>query len=243
MTTDPPPAASRSRGPIARLDRATILDAGLQIARRPGTKNVTVRELGALLGADPTAIYRHFTNKDTLIQALLDELSKLAQARVTVPPTDWKEFLRQSSRSVFDVYIEHPSLGGEATRLSSRGPAELQVIEDILVAFRAAGLSGDELVQHYGALTGFIISVCAGVVRAREQDEVTLADYEPTLWLDRPLDVTAASHPEINENRAALLGLRTLDIYLNGVELILSSAEQAGLRAQQHRPAASGSTV
>lgn len=228
MTKDSTAPTARHRGPVPRLDRATILDAGLQIARRPGTTRVTVRELGARLGADPTAIYRHFASKDALIQALLDELSALSQSRVSAPPADWKNFLRQSSRSVFDVYSEYPALGAEATRLSSRGPAELRMIENILTAFQAAGLRGSELVRYYGVLTGFVLSVCAGVVQAREPTDATTADYEPTLWLDRSLDVTAASHPLIDENRTALLTLRTLDLYLNGVELILTSAEEAG---------------
>ena len=35
---------------------------------------LTVRRLGKELGADPTAIYRHFRDKDELVRAVLDRL-------------------------------------------------------------------------------------------------------------------------------------------------------------------------
>ena len=74
-------ATGSARGPEAsgtraRLDRESIIAAGLELAAS-GTSTISVRELGNHLGADPTAIYRHFRNKEQLMEALLDELISL----------------------------------------------------------------------------------------------------------------------------------------------------------------------
>ena len=45
---------------------------------------MSVRRLGAELGADPTAIYRHFRDKDELVLALLDRLLAQVEGRADV---------------------------------------------------------------------------------------------------------------------------------------------------------------
>ena len=71
----------RPARPRPQLDRESILDAGIRLAASGRADAVSVRRLGAELGADPTAIYRHFRDKDELVLALLDRL--LAQVDAT----------------------------------------------------------------------------------------------------------------------------------------------------------------
>ena len=88
-------ATSGRRGAAkVRLDRESIVAAGLELAAASGSATLSVRELGARLGADPTAIYRHFRNKEQLMQALLDELNARSVATVTAPVDDWRARIR-----------------------------------------------------------------------------------------------------------------------------------------------------
>ncbi|HZU93364.1 MAG TPA: helix-turn-helix domain-containing protein, partial [Microbacterium sp.] len=80
--------ASDKAATRVRLDRAMIIDAGMELAET-GVASISVRDLGARLGADPTAIYRHFASKDALMSALLDELNGRAAASVGIPAEDW----------------------------------------------------------------------------------------------------------------------------------------------------------
>ena len=88
-----------------RLDRETIIEAGLRIAAKPGTTTVTVRELGTMLGTDPTAIYRHFRNKESLMQALLDHLLAIGLDSVTAPREQWRERVLQLANSTLDAFV------------------------------------------------------------------------------------------------------------------------------------------
>ncbi len=62
------------REQAARLDASRIVDAALTIAARDGAPAVTMRRLGAELGVDATAFYRHFRTKDDLLAAMAERL-------------------------------------------------------------------------------------------------------------------------------------------------------------------------
>lgn len=228
-TATPGVVNPRPRGPIPTLDAELILAAGLEIAARADGTVVSVRELGTALGCDPTAIYRYFRNKDALMRALLDRLMGLALERVSVPPEDWRNYLEALAQHSLEVFVEYPTIGGEAARLSSGGEAELATIEAILSAFRLAGLSGDELVRHYGMFSGIGMSFCASIAHSRSTSDKKSSDTPYTgLWVDRPLNVTARSNPEVALAREQLLQLRDREILRGLTTLILDSAERVG---------------
>src|SRR6478736_6005412 len=92
----------RSNRPRPQLDRESILDAGIKLAASGRADAVSVRRLGAELGADPTAIYRYFRDKDELVLALLDRL--LAQVdEVSDKSGDWRVRLRSSALLTVEV--------------------------------------------------------------------------------------------------------------------------------------------
>ncbi len=215
-----------------RLDAETIIAAGLQIAARPGATAVTVRELGALLGADPTAIYRHFRSKESLMGALLDRLFAMSLERVTAPRAQWRTRLTQLATATIDLFTEYPAIGAEAVVLSTGGAAELEIIELILDGFSVAGLEGEDIVRHYAAQSTYVLSYAAGIARGLSVREGVAAE-EHRSWMGRSLPVTAASHPNINALREQLLALRDRDTYFLGVDSLLDAAEAAGARSKR----------
>ena len=67
-------AGARTHRVRPQLDVTTILEAALRLSGSGNPEPLTVRSLGNELGADPTAIYRHFRDKDELVHAVLDRL-------------------------------------------------------------------------------------------------------------------------------------------------------------------------
>ena len=222
-----------------RLDRETIIEAGLRIAAKPGTTAVTVRQLGTMLGTDPTAIYRHFRSKESLMQALLDRLLSLALSGVTAPPEQWRERVIQLANTTLDAFVTYPAIGLEGIVLSTEGPAELESIEFMLDAVSQTGLTGDDLVRHYASLASYIVSYASGIAREHSLTK-SLESSESLPWLGRALAVTATSHPHIDKLRTELTALQDRDIYLLGINALLDAAETAGAdaRAQEVSPLA-----
>lgn len=227
VTTPESGAASRARRRTRvrpRLDPEAIVAAGLALSARPGVTALTVRDLGTALGADPTAIYRHFRGKDALMRALLEALHTEALARRTVPPSParWRESLTEYADITLDLMCTHPAIAAEATTLTTNGPAEAATIEYILEAFTHAGLRDEALVRHYAVYSSYVLSQSAGIARARSSRPGN------GLWLEGPLLLDATERPLMTRLAASLAELRDEEIMRLGVASILDAAEGTG---------------
>ena len=225
MTTAPETAGSTK----PRLDRETIIAAGLELAAIPGTTSISVRDLGAHLGSDPTAIYRHFRSKDDLMSALLDEITLRAVAEVDEDPQDWEGRVRHLAATTLSWMSRYPAVGAEAIVLTTHGPGEHAAIELILDAFRRAGLEGDDMVRHYALLASHTLASAAGIARARAEHGDHPDGGSP--WFDEPVLVDPRRFPLIAEHSGRLADLQDTDLYFLGVDLIIDSARRTAARA------------
>lgn len=92
-----------------RLDRGRILTAAERIVGSEGLRALTMRRIGAELGADPTAVYRHFRNKQALLTCLAERLFDTEP--ILDPHAPWQEQMRVHIRHAFERYRAHPDLG------------------------------------------------------------------------------------------------------------------------------------
>jgi AcrR family transcriptional regulator len=92
-----------------RLDREVILEAAERIVGSEGLRALTMRRIGIELGADPTAVYRHFRNKEELLTRLAERL--FSTEPELDPAQPWQDQLRVHIRHAFDRYRAHPDLG------------------------------------------------------------------------------------------------------------------------------------
>ncbi|GAA1512702.1 AcrR family transcriptional regulator [Agromyces terreus] len=224
MTTATGRSAKPRDGGKVRLDRETIVAAGLELAAASGTTALSVRDLGARLGTDPTAIYRHFRNKEQLMQALLDELNVQAVAAVTAEPADWRARLRQLASATLSGFTAHPAIAVEAVVLTTHGPGELDAVELMLDAFSRAGLSDDDVVHHYALLAGHTLSTAAGIARSRSARPAPVDGTSP--WFDGPILADPRTHPRIAALGVQITELDDRDLFMLGVESIIQSAER-----------------
>ncbi len=116
-----------------------------------GPAGLTFRKIGARLGVDPTAIYRHFRNKDELILAIADHLMGQALDGFT-PSEDWRDTIRDLLWRTRSVYLAHPHAAVLGTIRVTRREGEMRIVEIILAALEEAGFDGEEAARLYRVL-------------------------------------------------------------------------------------------
>lgn len=208
-----------------RLDRGVIVDAMLSLAREDPHARITFKRLGAALGVDATAMYRHFRNKDELTRAALDRLCAAAVESGRAARGGWRARLEAYLQRVADLALEHPSIAAEGAILDPIGPGDVAADEFVLEALAAAGLSGERLVRGYAALSGFSLAQSAALAQEVLAGRGAARDGS-TPWISTFGSVDLAGYPLVREHRDALLAIDGMAVYRAGVDAILDALER-----------------
>jgi AcrR family transcriptional regulator len=221
--------ASRTRRP-ARLDREGILDAAFAVAEESGHRGLTMRRVGAELGADPTAVYRHFRNKDELITAMADRL--FGEVIDNYPEGPWREGLRTGMLMGRRVYRRHPGFAEALAATPDDAPNLERLAERVLGLLRQAGLTDADAVLLYHLIVNYVAGT--GVFEAVADAAGDTDGDEP--WQDRTRRVYAALPPDRFPNCVALAPQMYPDpdvVFEAGAELLLDAIEARAGRARE----------
>jgi AcrR family transcriptional regulator len=134
------------------LTREAILDAAMFLCSPDGGGALTFTRLGKELGADPTAVYRHFRDKDDLVLALTDRLIQQAlelAGQQTYGPDEWREPLVGMARAIRTVHLARPALAALAANRTTASPSETESVEQIIGLLHRAGLPVIEAAECY----------------------------------------------------------------------------------------------
>lgn len=152
-----------------RLDREAIVDAATDLVRRQGS-GFTLAVLGARLGADPTAIYRHFRDKDELLRAVGDRLHHDVVAAV---PEDlpWRAAVTLVCERLRAAHLAAPALAAMVQAGPPRQPNELAITERLLRELSTAGLDPPAAALAYHALIELTVGSAALDAAVAAMDE------------------------------------------------------------------------
>jgi AcrR family transcriptional regulator len=200
-----------------QLDREVIIAAAIDLAATGSA--ITFRALGTALGTDPTAVYRHFRDKQELMQTLVDRLIITAQDEVD-QDASWRDQLYDGAVRTIDTFAAHPRVGAEVAAIATGGPGELAAINWILTQLERAGLAKNEAVRYYAAYSSYVLSAAATLSWQRmHEDDVT------TRWVGDLRAVDAARLPALAKVITELAELSDRDVFLTGIEVFLDSVD------------------
>ncbi len=221
------PKSSTRRRPRPQLDPELIVDAALRLATRDRTSPVSIRSLGAELRADPTAVYRHFADKDALARAVIDRLLGEVNAAVA-RHTTWRNRLRGSAEQLLDVMLAYPAFGSQVGTLTTGGDQELAAVELILSDFKNAGLRDNDAMRFYGMYSSFVLSF-ASTQAAYLLVHDAEAPAAPA-WVADYSSVDPEKFPTVAALHLKLSQIQDRDAYLGGIDIILDAAEALAAR-------------
>jgi AcrR family transcriptional regulator len=182
--TEPKPAAR------ARLSRERVLRAAIALADEGGIEALTMRRLAEKLGAEAMSLYYHVTNKEALLDGVVDvilgEINEVVSA-IHGPSAedDWKTAMRKRILAAREVLLRHPWAPAVIESRITVSPAAMRYFDDLLGLFRQGGFSYD-LAHHAMHALG---SRALGFTQELfEPDDQEAGDEEVTGMLEQMAD-------------------------------------------------------
>jgi AcrR family transcriptional regulator len=202
------------------LNRDRILQAALRLADEGGIEALSMRKLAEMLGVKAMSLYNHVTNKDDVIDGMVD----LVVGEIEVPSlmTDWQTAMRCRALSAHAVLLRHPWATMALMSRINVGPAMLRYIDATLGCLRQAGFSWKRADQAWNAIDSHIY----GFTLQELNFPVEAADYVTAAQQFVPL-IPADQYPYMNRLTYEVIegrhnGLHDfefgLNLLLNGLE-------------------------
>ncbi len=135
------------------LTRERVLRAAMVLADEHGLDALTMRALGDALGVKAMSLYNHVTNKDDVLDGIMD----LVVSEIDVPSLSdpWKDAMRKRALSAHAVLLRHPWACGQLARANT-GPAMLRYVDATLGVLHRAGFSLEEADRAWNTLDSYI---------------------------------------------------------------------------------------
>jgi AcrR family transcriptional regulator len=155
MTTLSTRTSTHSRAP---LTRSRIAEAALAIVDRDGLDALSMRRLGAELGVEGMAIYRHFPNKAAVLAGVVDALL----AELVIPPPShvpWPEVFREVSRAYRALLLRHPHAIPLLAALPLTDPAAARAAGAVMALLREAGFDAQAALKTLATITSYVVGV------------------------------------------------------------------------------------
>jgi AcrR family transcriptional regulator len=208
-----------------------IVTESLRLLDTDGSEGFSLPKLGRALGADPTAVYRHFASKDDLVLAIADRLIEEAMDGLE-PKECWLETLEQVIRRLRGTYIAHPAAAALSSYRTTQRPAEMQTVNILIGAVLQAGYEGQQAAVVYRSIGDFGLAWAGGEASLLALD-ADLQKADRGAWTRAYLAVGRAEYPNIWQIRDHLADVSDDAIF----ETILSFVIE-GLQRQAPRPCA-----
>jgi AcrR family transcriptional regulator len=213
--------ASAPRRRAQGLTREVILEACLGLAAGTEPDALSFRKIGKELGADPTALYRHFADKDELLLALADRVIARGMDGYG-PGAGWEASVRELMLRIRASFLHYPQVATLAALRVTGQEGEREFIEAMLAALRQAGFGKREAALVYRACGDFVLAwtgFSAGLLllgeKSAQDDEAWVRSYAQEPEWKYPLgtgsvEAMAAVQDEENYRFA-------LDLLLGGI--------------------------
>jgi AcrR family transcriptional regulator len=188
------PSARSSTEPREPLSRDRVLRAGVAFADQYGVSLLSMRKLGDALGVEAMSLYNHVTNKDELLDGMVD----LVFGEIALPPggAGWKTAMRDRAISARRALARHPWAITLMSTRTSPGPATLRHHNAVIGCLRSGGFSVVMTAHAFSAVDCYIYGF------ALQEATLPIGDTEEeTAQVARTMmkQVAAEQYPHLTE--------------------------------------------
>ncbi|MFD4196841.1 TetR/AcrR family transcriptional regulator [Amycolatopsis thermoflava] len=216
------PSARRSRGrPAVPLDR--ILAAALQLVDEAGAEALSMRSLAQRLESGTATLYRHFGNRATLINHVIDRVfSEVELDSRALAELRWDQACQAVAQAMFDTLGRHRKIAPLLIEQTPTGPNAMALRERCLAVLLDGGLPPSLAARAYATLARYVLGFAiqlAGSENGAERERVSARFH----------DLSSADFPATSAV-ADSLPVPLEDEFAFGLELIVNGLRQLHTR-------------
>ncbi|MFI5695225.1 TetR/AcrR family transcriptional regulator [Kribbella sp. NPDC051586] len=214
------------------LTQEQIVAEAIKLLDAHGLEALTMRKLGAALGAVATAVYWHVANKEELLELVVDEVYGEIDVPEVVDPARWRDAAEASARSLRAMIVRHPWTAPTLADVGMNylGPNLMHVSDRMLGVYLNAGFELIEADNASKTVLGFVIgiaSVEAATISKLKRSGKDMPSWQAEVW---PAAVQAAEpYPRMRAlyaaNQGADLEAGGEDTFSYGLTRILDGLE------------------
>ncbi len=166
------PRRGRPRKSEVGLNRERILEATAGLINDGGTDKLTMRAISLVLGVDAMSLYRHFANKDELLDGVA--LRFLDALPWPTPTGDLTTDIRELSLGFRQAAAAEPQVAVLLLTRQLGSMTGLALTDSALGVLRAAGFTPDDAVHGFRSVFAFLV----GTVLRESSVGPTFADKD-----------------------------------------------------------------
>src|SRR5437899_1962341 len=169
------------------LTQEQIVSEAIKLLDADGLEALTMRKLGAALGAVATAVYWHVANKDELLELVVDEVYGEIDVPEVADRSEWRAVAEQAARSVRAMIVRHPWVAPTLADVGMNylGPNLMRISDEMLGVYLAAGFELAEADQAMNTVLGYVIGVAsveAATVSKLKRTGKDMAAWQAEVW-------------------------------------------------------------
>ncbi|MEV4458808.1 TetR/AcrR family transcriptional regulator C-terminal domain-containing protein [Microbispora sp. NPDC049633] len=186
------------------LSRDQIVRAAVELLDAEGLDALSMRKLGARLGAGATSLYWHVANKDELLELAMDEVYGM----VSVPDdAGWRQAATAFAYGLRGAILEHPWSASLIGALPALGPNALAAADNLMAAFAEAGFGGMDGDYAVAAVVAFTLGATVPEVAwSRAAVEAGTDHLEMQQAIAPVLEKLASERPRLRERYQTYVG-------------------------------------
>jgi AcrR family transcriptional regulator len=200
-----------------------VLFAARTIAERDGVSQMSMRRLADELGVAPNALYSHFADKQSLLDALADDLI----ADVAMPDVargDWRDRMCELMEASRSLLLGHPALISLLTSRPGRGPNAIRLGEVMLALLERGGIQGQAAVDAMRILIIYVFGFAA-------HEAPRHAEPAPAQRIARNEEAFGtATLPHVRANALAMAQHPGHETFIKGLRWLLDGIAISGSR-------------
>ncbi|GGL21016.1 TetR/AcrR family transcriptional regulator C-terminal domain-containing protein [Planomonospora parontospora] len=184
-----------SRSPT--LSRGQIVRAAMELLDAEGVDALSMRRLGAKLGAGATSIYWHVAHKEELLELVMDEV----YGEVPLPDPEvvgWEDAVTVFAYGLRDALFKHPWAVSLISTRPALGPNAIRRAALMATTFERAGFTGLEVDYAGAALLSYVLGATAPEIAWQDMTDRSGLDGEELLAaMHETVRRAARDHPDL----------------------------------------------